>query len=228
LVQELDGSQNEWGWSKANLGANALLAVSLAVARAGAHARGVPLYEHIATLAGNPTDQFIMPVPSFNVINGGSHAGNALAMQEFMILPTGADSFRHALQIGAEIYHSLKSVIQGRYGMEAVNVGDEGGFAPNIQDNKEGLDLLMEAIEQAGHTDKVQLGMDVAAGEFYIHDNDSYDLDFKNTTDNDGSMQISGDELLEIYQDFVDNYPMVSIEDPFDQDDFDMTGKMTA
>merc|ERR1712159_537392 len=123
---ELDGTQNEWGWSKSKLGANSILACSMAVCRAGAAAKSMPLYKYIAELAGNPTDRFVMPVPSFNVINGGSHAGNALAMQEFMILPTGADSFRHALQIGAEVYHSLKSVVAGRYGMEGVNVGDEG------------------------------------------------------------------------------------------------------
>lgn len=111
--------------------------------------------------------------------------------------------------------------------MEAVNVGDEGGFAPNILDNTEGLNLLMEAIGKSGHSGKVQLGMDVAAGEFYVHDNDTYDLDFKNP-DNDGSLQISGDKLLDIYKSFIDNYPMVSVEDPFDQDDFAMHTKMTS
>lgn len=100
-----------------------------------------------------------MPVPAFNVINGGSHAGNKLAMQEFMILPTGATSFSQALQYGAEVYHTLKKVIQKKYGLDATNVGDEGGFAPSIQDNREGLYLLMEAIEQAGHTGKIKIGM---------------------------------------------------------------------
>jgi enolase len=111
MVHELDGSQNEWGWCKSNLGANAILAVSMAVARAGAAHNDIPLYQYLARLAGKPEDNFIMPVPSFNVINGGSHAGNKLAMQEFMVLPTGAASFREAMQIGAEVYHNLKKVI---------------------------------------------------------------------------------------------------------------------
>jgi enolase len=144
MVQKLDGTKNEWGWCKQKLGANAILAVSLAVARAGAASLGVPLYEYIAKLAGQPTSKYILPVPSFNVINGGSHAGNKLAMQEFMILPTGATSFREALQMGCEVYHKLKEVIKAKYGLDATNVGDEGGFAPNIQDNEEGLTLLTE------------------------------------------------------------------------------------
>merc|ERR1712187_854970 len=109
MVQTLDGTQNDWGWSKSNLGANAILAVSMAVCRAGAASRQMPLYEYIANLAGRPTDKFVLPVPSFNVINGGSHAGNRLACQEFMILPVGAASFRDALICGAEVYHTLKS-----------------------------------------------------------------------------------------------------------------------
>merc|ERR1712014_312125 len=108
MVETLDGAQNEWGWSKASLGANAILAVSMALCRAGAASMQMPLYEYIANLAGRPTDSYVMPVPSFNVINGGSHAGNRLACQEFMILPTGASSFKEALQIGCEVYHNLK------------------------------------------------------------------------------------------------------------------------
>merc|ERR1711937_456261 len=110
MVETLDGSQNEWGWSKAQLGANAILAVSMAIARAGAASKSMPLYKYVAELAGKPTDKFVMPVPSFNVINGGSHAGNRLACQEFMILPVGASSFKEAMQIGAEVYHNLKAV----------------------------------------------------------------------------------------------------------------------
>jgi enolase len=147
MVEELDGTKNEWGWCKAKLGANGVLAVSLALARAGAASQGVPLYKYISLLAGHKNTKFVMPVPAFNVINGGSHAGNKLAMQEFMILPTGATSFTQALQYGAEVYHTLKKVIQKKYGLDATNVGDEGGFAPSIQDNREGLYLLMEAIE---------------------------------------------------------------------------------
>merc|ERR1719213_1288444 len=133
---------------------------------------------YIANLAGKPQDRFVMPVPSFNVINGGSHAGNRLACQEFMILPVGANSFREALIIGAEVYHNLKSVIKKKYGQDACNVGDEGGFAPSVQDNNEALDVLMDAIKKSGHEAKVKIGTDVAASEFLI--DGKYDLDFKN------------------------------------------------
>lgn len=126
MVEEIDGSKNEWGWSKSKLGANAILAVSMAACRAGAAHKKLPLYRHIAQLAGKPTDKMILPVPAFNVINGGSHAGNKLPMQEFMILPIGAKNFREALQMGAEVYHNLKNVIKKKYGMDATNVGDEG------------------------------------------------------------------------------------------------------
>lgn len=169
----------------------------------------------------------MLPVPAFNVINGGSHAGNKLAMQEFMILPTGATSFREALQLGAEVYHNLKKVIQTKYGLDATNVGDEGGFAPNIQDNVEGLTLLMEAIGKAGHTGKITLGMDVAASEFYRAEDSKYDLDFK-TANNDGSKRLTGEELTNVYKSFLQNYPMGSIEDPFDQDDWEHYAALTA
>merc|ERR1712060_428426 len=227
MVEELDGTTNEWGWCKSKLGANAILAVSMAVCKAGAAAKKVPLYVHIANLAGNPTDKMYLPVPSFNIINGGSHAGNKLAMQEFMILPIGAASFTEAMKMGSEGYHNLKNVIKKKYGQDACNVGDEGGFAPNILENKEGLDLLVEAIEKAGYTGKVKIGMDVAASEFWKEEEKVYDLDFK-TEDNDKSQFKSGEELLALYKEFCEGYPMISIEDPFDQDDFPSYGKMTA
>jgi len=168
---DMDGTEN-----KSKLGANAILGVSLAVAKAGAAAKGLPLYKYFGALAGNT--KFVLPVPAFNVINGGSHAGNKLAFQEFMILPTGASSFKEAMQIGAEVYHNLKGVIKKKYGQDATNVGDEGGFAPNIQSNKEGVELLMDAIKKSGYADKVVIGMDVASSEFRTKD-DKYDLDFK-------------------------------------------------
>nr|AAQ77240.1 enolase [Brassica rapa subsp. oleifera] len=224
MVHELDGTQNEWGWCKQKLGANAILAVSLAVCKAGAVVSGIPLYKHIANLAGNP--KIVLPVPAFNVINGGSHAGNKLAMQEFMILPVGASSFKEAMKMGVEVYHNLKSVIKKKYGQDATNVGDEGGFAPNIQENKEGLELLKTAIEKAGYTGKVVIGMDVAASEFYSSDK-TYDLNFKEENNN-GSQKISGDALKDLYKSFVAEYPIVSIEDPFDQDDWEHYAKMTA
>lgn len=195
---ELDGTPN-----KSKLGANALLGVSLAVAKAGAGEKGVPLYVHFADLAGSKKP-FVLPVPSFNVINGGSHAGNKLAMQEFMIMPTGASSFSEAMKIGTEVYHTLKSVIKAKYGQDATNVGDEGGFAPNIQDNREGLELLVTAIEKAGYTGKVKIAMDCAASEFYV--DGKYDLDFKNPNSNPEE-RITGQQLSELYKSFADNYP---------------------
>merc|ERR1711881_610427 len=209
---------------KANLGANAILAVSMALCRAGAASMQMPLYEYIANLAGRPTDNYVMPVPSFNVINGGSHAGNRLACQEFMILPTGASTFREALNIGAEVYHTLKSVIKKKYGQDACNVGDEGGFAPSVQDNDEALDVLMDAIDKSGHKAKVKLATDVAASEFYNAETKKYDMDFKNPNSPD-EMKKSTDELIAYYQGWIEKYPLVSIEDPFDQDDWDAYAK---
>jgi enolase len=175
--------------------------------------QGIPLYRHIADLAG--VKQVILPVPAFNVINGGSHAGNKLAMQEFMLLPIGkecerkptrnifeqkeewlfcsilgAPNFKEAMRYGSEIYHHLKKGIHQRYGLDATAVGDEGGFAPNIQDGKEVLDLLKEAIDKAGYTGKVIIGMDVAASEFHKEKNGNhmYDLDFKNPKEDDSRL----------------------------------------
>lgn len=228
MVESLDGSRNEWGWSKSKLGANAILAVSMAVCRAGAAASRMPLYKYLARLAGKPTDRYVMPVPSFNVINGGSHAGNRLACQEFMILPIGAVNFKDAMVIGAEVYHTLKSVIKKRYGQDACNVGDEGGFAPNVQDNNEALDVLMEAIEKSGHKHKVKIGTDVAASEFYNEKTKKYDLDFKNPDGSNEDMKLSSDQLIEYYAQWLDKYDLVSIEDPFDQDDWEAYSKFQA
>mmetsp|Transcript_1198 Transcript_1198/g.1951 ORF Transcript_1198/g.1951 Transcript_1198/m.1951 type:complete len:462 (-) Transcript_1198:534-1919(-) len=218
-MTDLDGTPN-----KGKLGANAILGVSLAVSKAGAAAKGVPLYKHYADLAGN--SELVLPVPSFNVINGGSHAGNRLAFQEFMILPTGASSFTEAMIMGCEVYHTLKSVIKNKYGQDACNVGDEGGFAPSIQSNYEGVDLLMEAIQKAGYEKEVKIGMDVAASEFLTADG-NYDLDFKSPT-KDGSLVLTGGALASIFIDLAKKYPIVSIEDPFDQDDWASYAEFTA
>lgn len=226
MVQELDATQNEWGWCKQKLGANAILAVSLALARAGAGFHGIPLYQYIARIAGLPEDKFTLPVPSFNVINGGSHAGNKLAMQEFMVLPTKAGSFKEAMQMGAEVYHNLKKVITTKYGQDAANVGDEGGFAPNIQDNREGLQLCVEAIGKAGHEGKIFLGMDVAASEFWKEEEKVYDLDWKNP-EADGTGKLTGEQLAAKYQEYCNEFPIISIEDPFDQDDWASYAAMT-
>jgi enolase len=215
FMLELDGTEN-----KSNLGANAILGVSLAVCKAGAVHKGVPLYRHIADLAG--IKQVVLPVPAFNVINGGSHAGNKLAMQEFMLLPVGAKNFTESMRMGSEIYHHLKAEIKKRYGLDATAVGDEGGFAPNILDNKEGLDLLNTAIAKAGYTGKVSIGMDVAASEFRKEKDGKpvYDLDFKNPN-SDPSKYLSGPQMTALYQEFCKEYPVVSIEDAFDQDDWE-------
>lgn len=147
-------------------------------------------------------------------------------MQEFMLLPTGAKNFREAMRMGSEIYHNLKSVIKAKYGQDACNVGDEGGFAPNILDNMEGLNLCTIAIEKAGYTGKVKIGMDVAASEFYMEDG-NYNLDFKSKEPNP-EQKVTPDGLAAIYMDMVKNYPVVSIEDAFDQDDWSAWSKFCA
>lgn len=224
MVETLDGTKNEWGWCKSKVGANAILAVSLAVCRAGAHVSKLPLYAYIAKLAGNSTTEFIMPVPSFNVINGGSHAGNQLSFQEFMILPTGATNFKEALRIGAEVYQVLKKVILEKYGLNATNVGDEGGFAPDVSNAEEALDLLQTALAKSGHKDKVVLGMDCAASEFYLEDSKKYNLLFKS---NDKQNVVSGDDLADMYAKWAQTYNIATIEDPFDQNDFESYAKFT-
>jgi len=214
---QLDGTDN-----KSRLGANAILGVSLAICKAGAAEEGIPLYRHIANLANY--GDVILPVPAFNVINGGSHAGNQLAMQEFMILPTGAESFTEAMRMGSEVYHHLKNVIKSRFGLDATAVGDEGGFAPNIIEGRDALSLIKQAIDKAGYTGRIEIGMDCAASEFFKGDN-KYDMDFK--SDNSNQI-ITGDRLRELYNEYCKEYPIVSIEDPFDQDDWSNWTKMTG
>jgi len=228
MVQTLDGSKSENGWTKSKLGANAILGVSMAICRAGAAAAKLPLYKYIAKLAGKPIDStFSLPVPFFNVINGGEHAGNGLAFQEFMIAPVGASTFAEAMKMGSECYHNLKSVVKKKYGVDSTNVGDEGGFAPNISDANEGLELLTEAIAKAGYTGKVKIAMDVAASEFASEAKPpSYDLK-KKVTPNDGSGVLSGEQLQAVYEGYASKYPIVSIEDPFEQDDWSHTKSLT-
>ena len=218
IMIDADGTPN-----KGNFGANAILGVSLAVSKAGAGAKKIPLFEHYGQLSGN-TD-FILPVPSFNVINGGSHAGNRLAFQEFMILPVGAPTFTDAMIQGSEVYHNLSKVIKAKYGQDAVNVGDEGGFAPNIQSAEEGLDLLMAAIEKAGYLDSMKIGLDAASSEFWDKEKGKYNLDFKNPG---GNNLLTGDEMVEMYKGLCAKYPIVSIEDPFDEDDWNTYSKLTS
>jgi len=217
VLLELDNSTN-----KSNLGANSILGVSMAVCMAGASKNKIPLYEHIANLAGKPAPA-VMPVPFLNVINGGSHAGNNLAMQEFMIAPVGAGSFKEALRMGAETYAALKKVIKNNYGLDSTAVGDEGGFAPNVKDTSEGVELLMEAIKIAGFQGDIKLAMDVAASEFFF--DGMYDLDFKNKN---STTKITPSELADLYKNLIKNYPLISIEDPFHEDDWGAYSKLTG
>jgi len=216
VMIDLDGTPN-----KANLGANAILGISLATAKAGAAANSVPLYKHFASLAGNEEPKYTMPVPCFNVINGGSHAGNKLAFQEYFVIPTGAKSFAEAMQIGCEVYHTLGKIIKAKFGGDATLIGDEGGFAPPC-DNREGCELIMEALRKTGNLETCTIGLDVAASEFKVKGEDKYDLDFKY----DGDI-ISGEELGNLYQSLAADYPIVTIEDPFDEDDWSNWSKFT-
>lgn len=211
---KLDGTPN-----KTKLGANAILGVSLAVAKAGAAEKGVPLYAHISDLAGTKKP-YVLPVPFMNVLNGGSHAGGRLAFQEFMIVPSQAPSFSEAMRQGAEVYHILKTLAKKKYGQGAGNVGDEGGVAPDIQTPVEALELIIEAIEKAGYTGKINIAMDVASSEFYKEKEQKYDLDFKNP-DSDQSKWLTYQELATLYLDLCAKYPIVSIEDPFAEDDWE-------
>ncbi|OAA64060.1 Enolase [Cordyceps fumosorosea ARSEF 2679] len=214
FLNSLDGTAN-----KGKLGANAILGVSLAVAKAGAAEKGVPLYAHISDLAGTKKP-YVLPVPFMNVLNGGSHAGGRLAFQEFMIVPSEASSFTEAMRQGAEVYQKLKALAKKKYGQSAGNVGDEGGVAPDIQTADEALDLIMESIEQAGYTGKIKIAMDVASSEFYKTEEKKYDLDFKNP-ESDPSKWLTYEQLAALYGDLCKKYPIVSIEDPFAEDDWE-------
>ena len=219
---EIDGTPN-----KSKLGANAILGVSMAACKAGAEAKGIPLYRHVAALAGN-TGPMVLPVPCFNVINGGSHAGNKLAFQEYFIIPVGASTFKEAMRIGAECYHNLKKIIEKKFGGDATLIGDEGGFAPPC-DARQGVELIMEAIKKAGYDGQCKVGMDVAASEFKVEGQDVYDLgtwypDAEKTPE----LKMSGAQLGDFYASLCKDFPIITIEDPFDQDDWAAWAKMTA
>lgn len=205
LMIDLDGTEN-----KETLGANAILAVSLAVAKAAAMEKKIPLYQHISELNGT-TGQYSMPVPMMNIINGGEHADNNVDIQEFMVQPVGAENFKEALRMGAEIFHNLKKVLSAR-GLNTA-VGDEGGFAPNLASNEEALAVIVEAVEKAGYQmDKdVTLALDCASSEFYV--DGKYDMKGEGKVFDSESF---GDYLAEL----SNKYPIVSIEDGLDESDW--------
>ncbi|KAH7678204.1 enolase protein [Dioscorea alata] len=215
---DLDKTEN-----KTELGANAILAVSIAACKAGAAEKEVPVYKHIADLSGK--SEPVLPVPAFTVISGGKHAGNSLAVQAIMICPIGAKNFMEALQMGSETYHHLKSIISEKYGSNECNVGHDGGFAPNISSFSEGLDLVKEAIDRAGYNGRIKLAMDVAATDFCI--GRKYELDSK-AMNKSGQNFKTGEEMIEMYTQLCSDYPIVSIEQPFDKDDWEHSKLFSA
>ncbi len=205
---ELDGTPN-----KKRLGANAIIATSLAVAKAGAAVNHVPLYSHIGE------NGVTLPVPMLNIINGGKHAGGNLKIQEFMIIPAGAPSFSECLRMSSEIYMSLKSMLKKKYGVGAINLGDEGGFAPPLDTAAEAMGIIVDAASAAGYTPgkDVFLALDAASSEFYT--DGRYDVD---------GLSLTAGELADHYASLTKEFPLISIEDPFFEDDFETTAELTA
>ncbi|MDF2947704.1 MAG: eno [Bacillales bacterium] len=203
LLIELDGTAN-----KGNLGANALLGVSMAVARAAADYLGIPLYQYLGGFNAKT-----LPTPMMNILNGGAHADNNVDIQEFMVMPVGAESFAEGLRMGAEIFHALKSVLKEK-GLNTA-VGDEGGFAPNLGSNEEALQTIMEAIERAGYSagKDILLAMDCAASEIYNKETGKYHLQAE-------GKQLTSEEMVDFYENLVNKYPIVSIEDGLDENDW--------
>ena len=206
----LDGTQN-----KEKLGANAILAVSLAAAHAVACQKHIPLYKYIAEIYGNPTP-VVLPRPMMNIINGGAHADNGLDAQEFMIIPNGAKSETEAIRMGSEVFHNLKSIL--KKGGSSTNVGDEGGFAPNFHSCAEALDTIIEAIRSAGYKpgEEVSIGLDVASSEFYKDGIYSFE-----------GKEMSADQMISFYEDLISKYPIISIEDALAEEDWENWKKLT-
>jgi len=210
LMLKIDGSEN-----KGKLGANALLPVSMAITKAGAATAGVPLYMYIGELFGEIPHR--LPVPMCNVINGGKHAGQENSIQEHMLMPTGARSFTEGIRMISESYHHLAKLLKGKFGASGVLIGDEGGFAPSqVADINERLDLMLQAVENAGYSGKMRIALDPASSEFF------YDGIYKI-----GKKSYSGGELVDFYVDLCDRYPIVSIEDGLAEDDWDSWVEMT-
>ena len=208
----LDGSDN-----KGNLGANAILGVSLAVAKAAAEQSEQSLYRYVGGV-----NACTLPVPMMNILNGGSHADNSIDFQEFMIMPLGAESFSEGLKMGVEVFHHLKKVLKSKN--YSTNVGDEGGFAPDIKSNKEAIEIVLQSIESAGYKpgQDMWIAMDAAASEFYNAEEKVYHF-HKSTGD-----KLTSDEMVDYWKGWVDNYPIFSIEDGLDEDDWSAWGKLTS
>ncbi len=211
LMIELDGTDN-----KSDLGANAILGVSLAAAKAAANESGMPLYRYVGG-----ANAHILPVPMMNILNGGSHADNSIDFQEFMIMPIGADLFSEGLRMGTEVFHQLKSVLQSKG--YSTNVGDEGGFAPNIKSNQEAIEIVLQSIEKAGYIpgDDFYIAMDAAASEFYDRENKVYHF-----AESDGR-KLPSDEMIGYWEEWVNKYPIFSLEDVLDEDDWEGWTKLT-
>jgi enolase len=207
---ELDGTDN-----KKRLGANAILGVSMSAIHASANEKGVELFEYL-----NP-EATLLPLPMMNILNGGKHADSGLEIQEFMILPVGGENFRESLRMGAEVFHTLKEILKDKG--QVVSVGDEGGFAPKLSSNEEALELIVQAIEKAGYKpwNDIMLGLDVAASEFY--ENGVYKIKIGGKPET-----LSAGELIEYYDVLLRKFPLISIEDPFDQDDFQAFQKIMS
>ena len=205
VMIDLDGTPN-----KAKLGANAILGVSIAVAKAAAQTTGLPLWRYLGGVNAK-----VLPLPMMNIINGGSHADNNVDPQEFMIMPTGAKSYSHAVQIGAEVFHNLKKVLSAKN--YNTSVGDEGGFAPNLKSNEEAIEVILEAVEKSGYTpgDDILIALDPASSEFYNTEKKVYEFKWS-----DGSVR-NADEMVEYWADWVEKYPIVSIEDGMYEDDWE-------
>ncbi|MDI6886592.1 MAG: phosphopyruvate hydratase [archaeon] len=212
---ELDGTEN-----KSRLGANAILGTSMAVCKAAADTLKKSLFAYICEDVAGMKLRYELPIPMMNVINGGQHAGNELSIQEFLILPLGFDRFNENLRAGVETYHALKKVVEDKYGKIATNVGDEGGYAPPMRVTAQPLDAITEAITEAGYSeDEIRLGIDAAASSFFDAKAQKYQID--------GAWK-DGPELIDFYQALVENYPIELIEDPFEEESFDLFAELTA
>jgi len=212
LLLELDGTEN-----KSKLGANAILGVSLACAKAAASELNMPLYRYLGGVSANT-----LPVPMMNIINGGSHADNSIDFQEFMIMPVGADTFSEGLRMGVETFHHLKKVLKSKN--YSTNVGDEGGFAPNIKSNEEAVEIVLESIEKAGYRpgEDIFIAMDAAASEFYDSKKGVYKLH------KSSGEELSSSDMVSLWTDWVNKYPIISIEDGLDEDDWDGWKSLTS